>query len=139
MQFLKDSFINLKETAGLNEGQINVLQYCINMVDLATPMYKKEIKPGEKKNTLKTTCYCNHCDHEYGVFVSEPGYDLISTRPKDLMICDFICNDFRYHTGEFIKKEDLFLLEDGKSFFYAEQTIGWKKSSAKNFKPKQEQ
>ena len=131
MQFLKDSFINLKETAGLNEGQINVLQYCINMVDLATPMYKKEIKPGDKKNTLKNTCYCNHCDHENAVFISEPGYDLISTRPKDSMICDFICNDYTYHTGMYISQEDLFLLPKNGDFYHSISVIGWKKSYAK--------
>jgi hypothetical protein len=134
MQFLKDSFINLKETVGLNPAQINVLQYCINMVDLATPMYKKELRPSNKKYESEPTCYCNHCDHQNSLFVSEPGYDLIETRPKDGIMCDFITNKKRYYTGEFILKEDLFLLEDGKTFFHAEELIGWKKSFAKNNK-----
>ena len=65
-------------------------------------------------------------------FVSEPGYTLIEKeKPADEQICDFITDRYTYHTGLYIAKEDLFLLEKNGDFFHSCSVLGWKKSFAK--------
>jgi len=118
IQILKVAFEDLRDDFGLSDQQKSVLTYCIHMIDIITPKYNKEVGAISFKSGA--------------CFESEPGYILIDKqKPHHEEICDFITDDYTYHTGMYISQEDLFLLPKNGDFYHSISVIGWKKSYAK--------